>query len=257
MPGKYGPLTAYLATAAGRGYNDVELTFDEISRLVGGLPPSSTQRQWWANTDHPQARAWVAADYKVEQVYLDRRRVRFKRSGRSTVPGDSRARALTVEPVTTTERPISTETDSEVDVRVVLSWRHSGDVILDSAGQLLFPDLPAAPGLYRLSLPTTTPGGSRRRLYIGETSSLRRRLAGNYRRPGPTQQTSLRINALLREHLSQGGAVHLATALTATVYRAGRPQPLDLTVKACRLLAENAALVAVHACEDWGIINLP
>ncbi|WP_229403325.1 DUF7662 domain-containing protein [Micromonospora okii] len=257
MAGKYGPLTAHLAAAAGRRCNLVELTFDEIARLVGGLPPSSTQRQWWANTGHPQARAWMAADYKVQQVYLDRGRVRFERGGRNAVPPDRRARALIVEPSTATERPVRPEADSEVDVRVVLSWRHSGTVVLDSASRLSIPDLPAAPGLYRLSLPATMPDASRRRIYIGETSSLSRRLAGNYRHPGPTQRTSLRINALLHGHLSQGGAVHLATALTATVYRAGRPQPLDLTVKACRLLAENAALVAVHACEDWETINLP
>jgi hypothetical protein len=40
----------------------------------------------------------------------------------------------------------------------------------------------------------------------------------NHRSPGRTQQTSLRINALLRDHLSRGGRVDLATATRATVH---------------------------------------
>lgn len=142
-----------------------------------------------------------------------------------------------------------------VDVRLVLGWRPAGPVGLDGAGMLLFPTLESTPGLYRLMLPPVTVG--RGRLYIGETDNLRRRLAGNYRRPGPTQTTSLRINSLLCEHLNLGGSVQLVIATTVDVQLNGQPpQPLELTHKASRLLAENAALVHARATEDVDFVNL-
>jgi hypothetical protein len=145
--------------------------------------------------------------------------------------------------------------EGAVDVRVVLGWRPAGRVGLDGAGMLLFPALERTPGLYRLMLPAVNVG--RGRLYIGETDNLRRRLAGNYRRPGPTQTTSLRINSLLCEHLNLGGSVQLVIATTVDVQLNGQPpQPLELAHKASRLLAENAALVHARATEDVDFVNL-
>jgi hypothetical protein len=43
---KYEPLSRHLRTAT----RPVSMTFDEISQLVGGLPPSAYRhREWWAN----------------------------------------------------------------------------------------------------------------------------------------------------------------------------------------------------------------
>jgi len=61
---------------------------------------------------------------------------------------------------------------------------------------------------------------------------------------------------MLREHLLRGGSARLATATTAIVYLTGQPQPLDLALKAARLLAENAALVALLAAGHAEIVNL-
>lgn len=73
--GKYEPLRMFLAGQTA----DVELTFARISRLVGGLPPSSSRhRAWWANdASHVQARAWLQAGRRVAAVDLGARRVRF------------------------------------------------------------------------------------------------------------------------------------------------------------------------------------
>jgi len=254
MIGKYRPLTDHLRVAAADGRPMVEMTFDEIAGLVGGLPPSVSQRHWWANTDHPQARAWAAANYRVEQVYLDRRRVRFALAGMTDAVAVTPALTADTSPLAAT-REDRARAIPPVDVRVVLCWQDTGAVVLDSAGMLSFPRLAAVPGLYRLTLPPATPG-QRQRVYVGESSNLHRRLAGSYRSPGPSQQTSRRVNALLCEHLLRGGSVRLATAAAATVYLAGQPKPLDLAVKAARLLAENAALVAVLAAGDAEIVNL-
>ncbi|WP_425548064.1 DUF7662 domain-containing protein [Actinoplanes cyaneus] len=109
MPSKYHALIVVLSTAAGRGQKEVDLGFDEIATLVQGLPPSARLRQWWANAGHPQAHAWRTAGYRVQPVYLDRRRVRFSRLSAPlatdrrdlTPPASAPARELPVGPPVT------------------------------------------------------------------------------------------------------------------------------------------------------------
>jgi hypothetical protein len=85
-------------------------------------------------------------------------------------------------------------------------------------------------------------------------SSARRR-GQNYRTPGPSQRTSLRINALLRDHLAAGGTAAMAIASTAEVIRDGLAARLDLAGKAGRVLAEHAALVTAKL-DGEEVLNL-
>ena len=82
--GKYGVLADHLRHAA----SPVSMTFDEIDDLVGGLPASARRhRAWWANEAdgrHVQARAWVQAGWRVEDVSLTQERVRFSRGSRTS-----------------------------------------------------------------------------------------------------------------------------------------------------------------------------
>jgi hypothetical protein len=59
----------------------VQLTFSEIGRLVGGLPPSAHRYPaWWGNEregSHVQAAAWLDAGRRVEKVDLNAARVTF------------------------------------------------------------------------------------------------------------------------------------------------------------------------------------
>lgn len=76
---KYDPLLEHLCRS---GDGPVEMTFDEVGRLVGGLPASAaTWPGWWANdttgSRHVQARAWLGAGREVEIVDRAARRVRF------------------------------------------------------------------------------------------------------------------------------------------------------------------------------------
>ena len=254
VPGKYGPLTDALRAAAARGQAVVDFDFSQVADLVGGLPASATTRQWWANSSHSQALAWRDAGYHVETVYLDRRRVRFARGevggsyhdqGSRTVPRTS-GRFST---------PVRREPRGEpLDVRVQFQWHDAGIVTLDAFGKLTFPRVEAVPGLYQMVLPGVA--GPTPQVYIGETDNLRRRLHTNYRTPGAAQATSLRINALLIGHLNIGGTIELAVATEATVWLNNTAQPLDLTRKAARLLAENAALVLAQATSTAAIVNL-
>lgn len=131
--------------------------------------------------------------------------------------------------------------DVNVAVSVRFAWQSLGAVTLDDAGKVTFPrPLPAVPGLYRLRFT----GGDVERFYIGETDNVRRRLGTNYRSPGPRQRTSLRVNEALATHLAAGGDVSVDAALTAEWSNGDDDlESLDLTRKASRLLAENAALV--------------
>ena len=72
---KYEPLGRHLRMALG----PITVDFAEISRLVGGLPPSAYRhREWWANSlSHVEAHAWLELGRRVEGVDLEREIVRF------------------------------------------------------------------------------------------------------------------------------------------------------------------------------------
>lgn len=75
---KYDALRDWLISHGG---GVVEMTFDQIADLVGGLPSSAYNHQaWWANERdraHVQAHAWQAARMRVDRVNLGAKTVRF------------------------------------------------------------------------------------------------------------------------------------------------------------------------------------
>jgi hypothetical protein len=138
------------------------------------------------------------------------------------------------------------DTPWTVDLTLKMDWTPTGRVILSEDGKLQFPIAPATAGLYRLRVRKS----DRESLYIGETEDLVRRF-GNYRNPGPTQQTSVRINARLRADLEAGAEVGLSIVTErAWIGRPDGTQSVaDLSLKAVRCLFENAAIVASNASE--------
>jgi hypothetical protein len=78
---KYSSLRDYLEREAGPS---VEMTFDEVDDVVGGLPASARRYSaWWSNEregKHVQARAWMDAGWCVANVNLTDERVRFTRA---------------------------------------------------------------------------------------------------------------------------------------------------------------------------------
>jgi len=81
---KYEPLKSFLeGQPAGEV---VTLPLTEIDRLVGGLPPSSARRTWWADSAaHLQAQAWLQAGRRVLEVRPGNAVVFSPSSGRSVV----------------------------------------------------------------------------------------------------------------------------------------------------------------------------
>jgi hypothetical protein len=250
---KYEPLGRHLADAAANGEHMVTLSFGEIERIVGALPPSASRRQWWANNSHGQALVWREAGWHVDKVEIDARRVWFARgrvggtyADRGYVPATTRPLAPRVELAPLDER---------VDVRVRFEWLDAGRVVLDANRNPQFCVLPGEPGLYRFTFAGRA-GDERDARYVGESDNLSRR-AGNYRNPGPSQRTSLRLNHLLREHLEAGGSVSFAVATSAEFAECDGPwRSLDLSRKSARLLAENAALVSAQRADVYDLVNL-
>jgi hypothetical protein len=92
---KYTPLADHLESLPPEKLS-VTLTFSDIDRLVGGLPPTAyTTRQFWANDSKVEARAWRSAGWHVDSggVDFNAQTIRFAR-GRV---GGSRARRLGLE----------------------------------------------------------------------------------------------------------------------------------------------------------------
>ncbi len=259
MAGKYRSLSDYLRVAAHRGHRHTDLSFDEVAALIGGLPPSAFRScQWWANGGSTQATAWRDAGFHVEQVNFERQRVRFEIGVRGGA-GQARRRAVSMatdrHSATSSGRQPTLEPVGEpVDVRVRVRWSDAGTVLVDDGGRKTFCDLDPVPGLYRM---TFDGGGlSRPKIYVGESDNLHRRMWTNYRHPGPSQQTSLRINAEIRGRLSAGGTVALEIATRAELIVAGAATEADLRRKWTRLLVENAALVALDRGGDEEVLNL-
>lgn len=75
---KYDPLFEHLCRA---GDGPVEMSFEDVAALVGGLPKSAnTYQVWWANEldgRHVQAAAWMNAGRAVDHVDLAHQVVRF------------------------------------------------------------------------------------------------------------------------------------------------------------------------------------
>ncbi|MDX3188632.1 hypothetical protein PV458_09535 [Streptomyces sp. MN03-5084-2B] len=253
MPGKYEPLRQHLAAFASADRTAAELSFSEIAELVDGLPASAYEsRPWWANSSHTQAQAWRAAGWHVQHVNFDRQRVRF---ARGAVNGTYVARVRLAGSVAHEALPAEETGAAELDVRVRMAWQKPAHVVLDEVGGLAFPDLPRAPGIYRLTLSQPAGHGGRLRVYVGESDNLRKR-SSQYRRPGPTQQTSRRIHHKLRNHLHGGGTVTIAVATAATITARGESHELSLARKTARVLAEHAALALIYLDGDAEVINM-
>ena len=92
---KYDALAAHLAGIPA-DTQAVTLSFAEVDRIVGGLPPTAYKlTQWWANDSKVQGRAIRSAGWHVDSggIDLNQQVVRFARGK----VGGTRARRLGLE----------------------------------------------------------------------------------------------------------------------------------------------------------------
>jgi len=251
MPSKYDPLRQHLEALATQTWH---ASFADIERTVGFPLPESARLHpaWWANSNDnmPQHKAWLGAGWRTSGLNLAGGFVLFDRvAGERTSP-----------PAVASRRPARNRSVSDVhawdaaprqlDLRVGTTWQSLGRVLRDTDDRLRFPATAASPSVYCFRIRHH----AQERRYIGETDNLARRFQ-NYRTPGPTQKTSIRINAVLLEAL-QSGADISASAVTSGAWvdwGAGR-QAADLQSQSLRRLLEHAAIVECGA-QDLEILN--
>ena len=129
---------------------------------------------------------------------------------------------------------------SSVLLSLEFQWRFLGRLQREEDGRLVFPVAPQQPGLYRFRLIDN----NNARHYIGETDELRQRFR-QYRTPGKSQTTNIRMNREFREHMAAGGNIEIDIVQDRiSVSSAGAMLRIDLADKATRRLLEHAALVS-------------
>jgi hypothetical protein len=126
-----------------------------------------------------------------------------------------------------------------------MTWKPLGRVGRDETGKLVLPAAPSQPAIYCFRVRQ----GSVERRYIGESDNLARRFV-NYRTPGSTQPTNVRINTILLEALRSGAEVSASAVVDgAWVNWGSAPVKIALSSKAGRRLLENAAILESGAVE--------
>jgi hypothetical protein len=231
--GKYDPLVEHFRRLTGNSWH---ATFKDIEKILGfPLPPSARNYQaWWANSadNTPQKGAWLDTGWRTRDLNLTAGHILFVRETAASPPP------------TRLDRPANATHDwdipSTIELRIGFTWAPIGRVALGSGGKLVLPAAEAVPAIYRFRI---RQGNSEKR-YIGQTENLARRL-GNYRNPGPTQQTNVRLNAEFLRALADGAQISVA-AVIGGAWIAGEAGkvPADMSSISTRCLLENAAILA-------------
>ena len=237
---KYSPLRNHL-----RGLTSSSWTasFADIERILGASLPRSAfeYQEWWANdlNDARQSSAWTAIGWKAVNLSLSRRLVTFIREDAKAEAKEKRGKSDTQNSHHRAANAIvhSWDVEQEISCTLKVKWTPIGRVTFDGSGKLLFPQAAEVPSIYRFKIRSAEDIS----IYIGETDNLRRRF-NNYRNPGPTQPTSLRINDALKKLLSLHAEISVAILNDNAVDFGAGDEPIDLTAKSARLLLENLAL---------------
>lgn len=246
---KYDKLAAHFATVSGNSWH---ATFEDIERIIGfSLPASARSYQaWWANSqDMPHKLSWQNAGWRTKDLNIAAGHIMFVRDLDGGIVG----------PKKTKQRPlphgeavqIATDTPHPWDLprtlmcAMGLSWLPIGKISTGMDGKLNFPKARSAPAIYCFRV---RQDGVERR-YVGQTDNLMRRFS-NYRNPGTTQQTNLRLNDEFKRLLTQGAeiAVSVITEGAWIDWGAGAADA-EMTSLAVRCLLENAAIVESNATE--------
>ncbi len=230
---KYAPLQNHLINL---NKDSWKAKFSEIEDILGFSLPESARAYpaWWANNRQGSrhTKIWLDAGWQTADVNFGNKTITFQKSGKP----------VTTAPKTRTAPPAEFwpwDKPCAMEYRIVMEWQPLGKISVDQHDRILFPKAPNIPAIYRFRIRYT----KREATYIGETDNLSRRFS-NYRNPGSTQQTSLRINAVLKEALDMGAEISISAVMTkASVDRGKGLETVSLSSKAMRCLFENAAIL--------------
>lgn len=240
MAKKYAPLVEHLKEQTSDLWR---ATFTEIEKILGSPLPASARNYpaWWANEKGGSAQraSWTTAGWQTENLNLTAGRVDFRRvrNNIGAINHETKKASRSQKKDLFAPPDAGQETKEETTLDLRWKWLRLGSVSLDTDGRLKFPPSPIAPGVYRLVIEES--GTSQ--CYVGESENLMRRF-GHYRRPGPTQHTSIRINRELQTAAQRGAAITLQIVSNAYVDIKPPDRLVDLNRKVERRLLENAVL---------------
>jgi hypothetical protein len=230
---RYDPLTAKLS-------NDpnelVELTFEDIDELVGGLPKSARKNPgWWSNGQScHQSRYWTSAQRRARPD-LDHSRVRFVRSDEIAeivaINEKAAPRADETSELTTRFPVQLTVTGEHLRTIVSFEWQ-SAEEIRERAGKLEMPQLPPKEGIYRFRIEHVEGDVS---YHIGQAENLFRQM-GHYRTANGTKQG--KVSETLARTLRTGGRVSVDVVTAALC----GGESLDFKREYARSLVESLAI---------------
>ena len=128
-----------------------------------------------------------------------------------------------------------------VNVTVEFNWEEVGKITLNGMSDIHVPTALPEPAVYKIQ--------SKVGIYVGETSSLQRRL-NNYRKPGGSEDTKKpRTNRRIKRKILGAlpkGEVSVLKAVNLRYSRNGEPSvPINLDKKHERLFAENAVITVL------------
>ncbi len=126
-----------------------------------------------------------------------------------------------------------------MNIMATFDWINAGNLTVTGDNKIVFPFLPESPGIYRFHCLTQIDPW----LYIGEADNLKTRMS-SYGKPGPTQGTNIRLNALFRSALEEDQRITLETVTAATLEVDNSRVAANLSDVFVRRLVEDAAIVA-------------
>lgn len=125
-----------------------------------------------------------------------------------------------------------------------------GDISLDQAGKLVFPQTPTAPGVYRFEI-----DGDVDWVYFGEAAELATGISP-VPQSGPNATHQPANGASCPRGHPNGGRGQDSLAQLVS-FEASEPScQLDLRLKAARVLIEGSAIVLARARDDQLVLNL-
>lgn len=230
---KYLPLQYYLEKLPKDSW---KANFSEIEKILGfSLPKSArTYNAWWSNNsqDSRQSKIWLDIGWQTEHLNFVDESIVFKKL-------DKPVSVLFRKQNEPSTELCSWDEGCAIETRIVMEWQAIGRIVMDAHGRLDFPKVSKIPAIYRFRIKYVT----HEERYIGETNNLRRRFH-NYRNPGSTQQTSLRINAIIINALAKGAEISVSAVTTQVSVDFGKElATVNLKSKAMRCLCENAAIL--------------
>lgn len=238
---KYAPLQKYLSQLE---RDEWKASFDEIEKILRFKLPHSAYHHpaWWGNNKQGSRHtsAWLDIDWATRDLNFGNGTIAFFRNNKqSSSRKEKRVDVIDMD-IHTWDSPL------HLQVELAMQWTPLGKILLAENDKLGFPKAADKPALYRFRLRKN----GEEFFYVGETNNLQRRL-GNYRNPGASQKTSIRINKILKDKLKKGYEIALSviTLGNAWFVTSQTKEEADLTSKTVRCLFENAAILKSRSAD--------